>query len=178
MPTTQPRYGIFGRPYGRMAPRVEATLTAVRNATADLVRAWWADMGPDDSVESKYSFRIDAKSHKGRKVYAVAAAEESPGPADRGADVYDYRVALVTVERFEPAGDVPEEWIDERVRFTEFMWKFVGEAREIRLLGDPAIAGSELFPKAAAVTTVYDFEELTERKLFISVVEVTYTEDS
>jgi hypothetical protein len=157
-----------------------ARIAEVRDAAAAKITAAWSPADPD-GVVARYRVDIDSATHEGRKVYVFPSATASPEPATRGEDVFDYTLAFMVIERFTAAdgmGDPAEAWVDERVAWVEWLWKLLGDARAERLLADEEDPDSGLWPEVAEITTVYDLEELAERKLFVSVVTVTYREHS
>lgn len=152
-----------------------ARITEVRDAVAERVRSWWGPTGADEVV-ALYRVQIDADELVGRKVYVIPTTFAGV-PADRGEDQDDYTFAVIVAEKYpsESAGDPAEAWVDERVAWCERLLQGVlGSARGTRILAASATGG--LWPEAAELTAVYDVEELAERKLFLSVLTVTYRE--
>lgn len=152
-------------------------ITAVRDAAIAKVLAAWTTRTADDTVSGPA--RADKKLWKarGRGVY-VFRSERADQPATRDEDQHDYTLVVWVIEKYPDAGDPPDEWVDERVNWVEWLLDLLGDPRGERLLataGDPA---SGLWPESAALTTVYDVEDLTEHKAFSSVITVTYREQT
>ena len=153
---------------------MSARIIDVRDALAERINdAWAADMEDADEVLTPYRFDIDSATHTGRKVY-VFPSTYTGVPATRADDQNDYGLVVIVVERYTLAGDPPDEWIDERVTWCEWLLGIVGNARGDRLLATGDDDG--LWPETAECTTVYDLEELSERKLFVSVITLTLRE--
>jgi hypothetical protein len=151
-----------------------ARIVEVRNAVVSRVNnAWVVRGGPDDLVLAPYRFDIDSGKHKGRKVYVFPSAYTG-NPATRSEDQNDYSIVVLIVERYTGAGDPTDVWVDERVEWVEWLLNLLGDVRAERLLSESASGG--LWPETAETTTVYDVEELSEHKLFVSVIHVTYRE--
>lgn len=130
-----------------------------------------------DEVVVASRWEIRASKLKGRKVYVVRDAVADQ-PATRGDDEKDFRFAFVVAERYAGSDDPPEEWLDARVEFCEWLLNILGNARNPRLLADPDDPNSGLWPQEAGITTVLDVEELDERKLFASYLSVTFREQA
>lgn len=143
-----------------------ARIVQVRNALAAAISAWWTPSAPD-AVLTPWRFDLDTKTHTGRKVYVFPSDYTTENIA-RGFEQGDYGFTLIVAEKYEEQGEPPDAWTDERVEWCESLYQ---------LLADPeALLLSSLWPQEAAVTTVFDLEELSARKLFFSVLNVTYRE--
>lgn len=143
----------------------------VRDGLKDRIDELWPVVdraSADDLVLTPWTFRIEADKHKGRKVYIFPSAYLTE-IASRSSDRGDYIYVLIVVERYREAGVPPDEWIDERVNFCEWLINNIGDARGPKLL-------DSLWPETSGVSVVFDLEELTEKKLFVSVLNVTYRE--
>lgn len=151
-----------------------ARITEVRNGVVDKITSAWGPTG-NDAVIGLTRVDIDSKAVAGRKVY-VFRSGYSTTPADRGEDQGDYTVAVMVVERYTGQGDPPETWIDDRVDWCEWLVRLLGDPRGDRLLATAGDPYSGLWPQSAEVTVVHDIEELAEKKLFVSVLSVTYRE--
>lgn len=148
----------------------------VRDAVVAKILAAWTERVPDsDEVLGRYRVDLDAASVGGRKVY-VFPLSTAGQLVTREEDQNDYALGLWVIERFTEAGDPSEEWLDARVEWVEWLWKLLGNARGPRLLVDPEVRDSGLWPQVAEITTVYDHDELVEGKLFASVLQVVYRE--
>jgi hypothetical protein len=143
-----------------------ARIVEVRNALAAVISAWWTPSNPD-AVLAPWRFDIDSKTHTGRKVYVFPSEYGSENIA-RGFSQDDYAFVLLVVEKYDEQGFPPDAWTDERVEWCESL---------LGVLGDPeSLLLSSLWAQETAVSTVFDLEELTARKLFLSVLNVTYRE--
>lgn len=153
-----------------------ARITEVRNAVAELIDVLWvARESADDEVIARTLFELDSATLAGRKVYVMRSAFTG-GPVNRTEDQDDYTIALMVVERYAGQGPPPEEWIDERVEWCEWLLRQLGNPRGDRLLAEPGEPDSGLWPEVAEVAEVHDVDELTTRKLFASLLTLTYRE--
>lgn len=153
-----------------------ARIVEVRNAVVARILAAWVGRGADDNVTGPYRLDIDTKKLKGRQVY-VFPSSTTGGPAYRGDDQNDYTLVVLVAEVYTGKGNPPDAWVDARVEFCEWLNQTVlGDPRAPRLLAVEGVEDSGLWPETAEVTTVYDIEELAEKKLFLSVLGVTYRE--
>jgi len=153
-------------------------IVCVRNALAcRILELWYGQQPPPDGDEvlTPWVYRIDSDKIIGRKVMVFADAF-SQVTANRRDDQNDYTYTIMVVERYTEQGDAPDEWIDERVKFCEELITKLGDARGEWLLSG-GVQGLGLWPEIAEITTVYDAEELHERKLFVSVLSITYREE-
>lgn len=155
-----------------------ARIIEARDALKQLIDAAWPvgerESAEDDEVLTPWVFRIEAEKVRGRKVFVFPSAYATE-LVTRASDRGDYTFVLLVVERYREQGDPPDEWVDERVNFCEQLADAAGDARGPRLLATNSRDG--LWPETAEVTTVFDLEELTERKLFVSVLTITYREE-
>ena len=150
-----------------------ARIVEVRDAVVERVAAWWRPAAPDE-VKGPAECDLDTSQMLGRRVQ-VFPSTYTGGPVDRSDDQNDYTVVLVVTEVFKDAEEVPVAWVDELMAWTEELLNEVGSVRAERLLAT-AEPGSGLWPETAECTTVYDLEELTDKKLFLSVLTVLYRE--
>jgi hypothetical protein len=90
------------------------------------------------------------------------------GPASRGEGLTDYRIQIAVVEMYTEPGDVPTEWLDERVNwFERAVVQSIGDARES-------------FDGAYALTlddVVIDPDELDDKWLVWLLAEVTFRDE-
>lgn len=153
----------------------------LRNAAKKLIDDWWeARWAAEDEVVSDYEFEIDSKTHKGRKVYIVPATG-AISPVDRGTDLRDLGLLFLVVDKFakdEGQGRPPEDWTDERVEFTEDLLGVLSNPRQANLLAVDGQSRSGFWPQLSEWTTVYDADLLLEKRLFLSVITVTYREEN
>lgn len=146
-------------------------IVEVCDAVVAVIAAAWTPTAPD-AVSREYDADIDSKKLTGRKVYVFPASYTNPEPASRSEDINDYAVAVMVVERYDPEqqGRIPNSWVDDRIAFvTDKVYGPLSDARSVTLLG-------ELYPFTAEVDPVYDVDELRSRKLFLSVVNLTFRE--
>ena len=155
-----------------------ARIIEARDALKEKIDTLWPvetrESQTDDEVLTPWLFRIEADKVVGRKVFLFPSAYATEF-ATRASDRGDYTFVLLVVERYREQGDPPDEWVDGRVSFCEWLANVTGDARGPRLLATNHLDG--LWPEVAEVTTVFDLEELTERKLFLSVLTITYREE-
>lgn len=153
----------------------------VRDAVKELIdETLWPlasrDDATHDQVLTPWVFRVEADKHRGRKVY-VLPMSYSTEAANRSEDQGDYTILLFVVERYTEQGDAPDDWVSERVNFCEMLCNSAANPRTIRLLGTGS-PNSGLWPESGEVTVVFDPDELLERKLFTSTIEIVYREQS
>jgi hypothetical protein len=87
--------------------------------------------------------------------------------ADRGHDNRDYMVSVMVLERYDGAGEVPNEWLDDRVRWFEAkVIDVISDARQDSDL--PGIPIMEEWPNA------YSPALLRQAKLFYTEAVITY----
>lgn len=109
------------------------------------------------------------KEFTGRKVYVFGATERQESPATRSEDFNDYGIVVIVLERFTDAGDVPNDWLDERVAWVESgIYDTFGDARTTNL----AVPGAD--PVTQEWTQVYSPELLRQLKLFRSEVTIVF----
>lgn len=156
-----------------------ARIVEVRNAAVTKIGNAWVSRGSaDDAVSGPWRLDLDTKKLKGRQVF-VFPSSYLGGPANRLEDQSDYTLVVLVAEVFRGTGDVPDAWCDERALFCEWLANTVlGDPRGERLLAVEGDPDSGLWPESVEVTTVYDVEELAERKLFLSVITATFREDA
>lgn len=168
-----------------------ARVNEVRDALAARIEAAWipyatsivtpatatqrARAGEQDEVITAARWEIKERVHRGRKIYVVR--DRLAGrPGTRGEDEQDYGFLVFVAEFYRDQGEPPDEWVDERVEFCEWLLRLLGNPRAGRLLPDSASGG--LWPQEAEITVVVDREELDERKLFASMLTLTYREQT
>lgn len=143
----------------------DSIVTAIRDA--------WFPVSPD-LVERVYEVDLDAATFLGRRVYVTPEAYANQGPANRREDTEDLTAVLLIAERHTLSGAASKEWLDERVKWVQDV--VVGTLDRVRnqpaILGTPATGGG-YWPQSREVE-VYDRESLVERKLFLSVVSITF----
>lgn len=123
---------------------MSSALAAIADEVAGTIAAAWAPSLPD-GVERTWGKQIglDADSPypllTGRQVYVLPGAVEQVDPFERSCQMYRYTVGVLVAERYAeadgtagPAGEVPADWVDERVAFVEQM--------VFAPLSDPALA--------------------------------------
>lgn len=153
----------------------DARITEVCDGVVALVEDWWGPTSPDD-VSAPVEFDLDTAKLDGRKVW-VFPASYAGAPVNRGEDQGDYSLTITVAELYPDAGAIDKAWFRERVKFCEDLLAAITNVRGPNLLSDEADPDrTGLWAQESGVTTVYDVELLTERKLFLSVLNVTYRE--
>lgn len=155
---------------------MSARVVEVRDALKARVSEWWGAAAPN---EVRSPWRMDYRTAElvGRKV-DIYPAEYASDNATRGAEQGDYRFLIVVAEVYPDPGDPPDDWIDERVAWCESLLNALDDRDAARLLPTDGEPYSGLWCELAAVTTVFDLEELTTRNFFFSVLDVTYREQA
>lgn len=156
-----------------------ARINEVRDALAERVREIWGPTAPDEVVAC-HRVEIDSRKIAGRKVYVFGTAYGGY-PVTRATNEYEYALSILVVEKFadpdgEAATEVTDEWIDERVAFVDALVVGLTDARAANLLTDEDDDSVGLWPQTYDVQAVLDTRELTEKKLFVSQLDITYRE--
>jgi hypothetical protein len=126
--------------------------------------------GGSATVSRRYSVPRELREIVGREVYVFPAnyVRES---ASRSENQTDYEVQVITLERYEDAGEPPTSWMDTRIKWVQDTvadgCDFSREFLEF--------AGRQAWTQAVA-TEVYVLEDLHEKKLFHSTVTLTLRE--
>lgn len=115
-------------------------------------------------AERVYEFSLDLESMSGRYVYVLPSGYSAPEALTRSQDVGEVILSVVVAERYPDAGPVPKAWLDERVEWVYDNVFSLDDARAAEL--------AESFAWSSEVT-VYDLDELRNRNLFLSVVNLT-----
>ncbi len=151
-----------------------ARIVEVRDAVVERIAAWWEPAAPDEVI-GPWEIDLDTRELKGRRVQ-VFPSTYAGGPVSRLSDQNDYSIVIVVAELYPDDGPIGARWIDGLVGWCEQLLNEIGSVRAARLLAVEGQPDSGLWPETAECTTVYDLEELTERKLFLSVLTVLYRE--
>ncbi|HYH69216.1 MAG TPA: hypothetical protein VD866_31270 [Urbifossiella sp.] len=168
----------------------QARITQVRDALAAFIDAAWDEAvvaealparATADEVIAKYrlDFSLDSSkplTFEGRKVCVFVGTYQGI-PADRGEGANDYTLTVWVLELYRdpaalpgaPQGAPPDEWLDERLYFAEWLWKRAGNPRTVELLGS-------LWPQEVGEVVALDPDRLAEQKLFISQFTITFRE--
>lgn len=159
----------------------QARITEVRDALAAFIDSAWtlsfAERGAADQViaQSRIDNTIEPDRPEdyvtGRKVYVFEMQYERVGIADRGEDIDDYTLQVSVIEFCRDKGDPPEEWLDERKYFVDWLYRKVRNPRTVKLL-------DALWPENPGPVTPYDQNRLAEHKQFVSAFEITFREHS
>jgi hypothetical protein len=158
-----------------MPPPALARIDEVADAVVARVKAEWNPTSPS-AVTAPDVPELDTKKLKGRQVY-VLPDSFTGGPVTRAEDANDYTLVLLVAEVYPHGGTVDKKWRRERTAFCEWLVNDVlGDPRAARLLAVEGDPNSGLWPESAEVSTVYDVEELEERKLLLSVLRITFRE--
>lgn len=131
------------------------------------IRDTWFPISPD-LVSREYEVDLDSATFLGRRVYVFPDLYATPEPASRSEDYEDLTVQILVAERCADVGAVSKDWLDSRVQWVQDV--IVGYLDRVR--SEPAILGDH-WPQSREVE-VYDRESLVERKLFLSVVSITF----
>ncbi len=150
-----------------------ARTTEARDAIVSAVQVWWNPSAPD-AVLAPWRFELKVRSHAGRKVY-VLPADYARQNVSRAQEQGDYGYAVLVAERYTPADDPPDAWVDERVAWVEGLYGLLS-ASDLRLLGTPGDPFSGLWPERVEVPTVLDYDALTQGKMFLSEIRATFRE--
>ncbi len=152
-----------------------ARVVEVRNGLREKIDAYWTVRSDEDNDEviGRWLFDIASETLLGRKVIIVPVSYLT-GVANRTEDRGDYQLVVVVVERYTEQGPATDEWVDDRVMWCELLMTHITDPRAAKLLATNDEDG--LWPDVSDVL-VYDVEELTQRKLFLSVITVTFREE-
>lgn len=111
----------------------------------------------------------------GRRVYVFGLEQSQIEAATRARDRNEYRVTVVTVERYETAADAAtdaarDDWLDERVEWVErVIYDRLGNPRRDR----PAVLAGYL-PVSQEWVTVYDYDLFRSQGVFLSSVVIAF----
>ncbi len=161
--------------------RIDEVCDAV---VAKIAAIWGVDSQPPNGVQVDDDPEIvtdptEANVIQGRQVYVLPDAYDNPESSARGFDWNDYTVVVIIARLYTDAfAETPlKEWVRaERYWVEQTIYQPLTDIRGERLLPDSDSGG--LYPVSpSGVETPYDSEELRERKLFFSVVRVTFRED-
>lgn len=133
-------------------------------------------MGPTDTCERRWLApvtRQGLKSLIGRRLF-LAPAEYTTSPETRRSDRRDTGVWIIIAERYtDAAEEVPTAWIDGRVAFVEdVIVPALGDERTQFVFGTPERRVST----GSIRVELYDPELLNDSKVFLSSIDVTFTE--
>lgn len=143
-----------------------ADVLDLADSIADAIGDSWSP-GVGDTCERVYRFTLNLEEMTGRYVYVLPSAYGFPEPLTRSQDTEELTVSVVVAERYTDPGPVPTEWVDVRVDFVETHVIGLDDSRAPDLPGGFYAWSSEVNP-------VYDLEELNQRNLFLSVVNLTF----
>lgn len=137
---------------------------------AKLIDVW--EPAEPDAVQREYGVEADLDTLEGRRVYVFALGDGEAERLDRATVVWEYRLGIVVVERYEraaagstvsAAGLPPKEWMDERVEFCrETVLDTLNVDREADYLGTPAT----LYTQSITRDVAYDFEAYRDDGVF------------
>lgn len=145
-----------------------ARVLQVCDAVVEAIEALWSPAAPD-SVSRAYLARHQLRGLEGRQVTVHPAGYAWPALGTRGEDYRDCKVLIAVAERYTAAGDVTDAWLDDRVEWVQSIYDDLDDPRTSNLLG-------AFWPEESAITVVFDPDELEQRKLFLSVIEMTFRE--
>lgn len=119
-------------------------------------------------AERVYEVSIEAESLATRVVYVFPTTYGYLETLTRKDDQSEYKVSILIAERYTGAGAAPNAWLDERIEWVQ--------DNILDVLDDPRSSEpvDGYVPWQSEVSPVYDIEELVQRKLFLSVVVITY----
>jgi hypothetical protein len=116
-----------------------------------------------------------ASSFTGRRLYVFGLEQSQVEATTRATDRNEYRVTVVTVERYESQRDVADktavnDWLDERVEWVErVVYDHLGDHTRDR----PAVLRAFL-PAAKEWVKVYDYDLLRTLNVFLSAVVIAF----
>lgn len=151
-----------------------ARIDEVCDAVVELIDDNWNPSDPDE-VSAPDELEIDTKSLSGRHVYVFATAYGG-NPATRGQDSNDYEVTVIVAEKYGDSGRPTQAWRRYLTRWCEWLLGIIANDRGARLLADEGDPDSGLWVEEAETSVVFDVEELTTKKLFLSVMKIRYRE--
>lgn len=156
--------------------RIDEVVDGVAAAITDL----WAPVGPDEVVVDD-DFKIVTDPSKadvitGRKVYVLPESYDTPEPASRGEDFQDYGVVVLIAKLYTDGGRPTKAWVRaERYWVEQNIYLPLTDPRNVLL---PESDSGGLYAVApSGVDPPYDVDELRERKLFLSLVRLTFREE-
>jgi hypothetical protein len=113
---------------------------------------------------------VDADTLPAGQMYVMVwwDSYSDAGPVTHGEDATDYRLCCLVVEKYGEAGAVATAWRRERTAWVETCVR--------QALGNPRVALDDAYPTAEG-DVMYDQDELIERKLFWTKVEITFRDE-
>jgi hypothetical protein len=152
-----------------------ARIDQVCDAVVARIQDAWNPSAPDE-VRAPDDFELESSKIEGRRV-EVFGDTYLGNPVTRGQDFNDYTLVVLVSEKFPDEGEVDRAWRRRLTRFCEWLLNdVIADPRGPRLLPTEGDPNSGLWPQSAEVVTVYDTEELSQKKLFFCVMRVTYRE--
>ena len=154
-----------------------ATIRLVCDAVVAAIVADWVPTAPD-GVERVYLPDTDeAYAVVGRRIFVFPLGQAQADIASRAEDRNEFRVGVMLVENYAAAGTPSREWCDERVDFFDGLYQLLGNPRTPH--EDPLFPAplAQVYPDDAAIVVSYDADELRDKKLFWSLMELTYRRD-
>lgn len=136
------------------------------DAVADLIRSNLAS-GSEWEVNRVYEIKHNLGTFTESKIDVVPGAYADEGPSTRKDNWFDALISIVVTKRYQDAGDVPDEWMDDLIDFVETNVFNVFSANDLEI-------DESWWPQAINVVVLYDMEQYRRNKTFWSEVEVTF----
>lgn len=125
----------------------------------------------DTIVSRQYEVTYDPGTMTGRKVDIFPLMYEPIEDVDRESERYQFQVGFVVIERYRDKSAIPVSWVDERVNFVE---EYIFNPLDNQTPYLLNISGVSYWIEKVKVASVYDYEFLSQNKLFWSEVEATF----
>ena len=145
-------------------------LLAVADAAAQALSDNWSPIGPD-AVHRDYLTEAAIAALTGRQVYVKPTGCGRIERLDRAEVINEHRVSVRMLERYEPAGTPPKDWIDQRVS-----WIGVNLYRVLYFEDPAAYLLGSLWTESADIVDAASEQQLLEGKLFWCELEFSFRE--
>lgn len=162
-----------------------ARIDEVCDAVVAKIEAAWTDLAAPSAVQAVDEIDIvtdprEGDVIEGRQVYVLPDAYDNPEASARGYDFNDYSVEIIIARLYRGADEesmLLKDWVRaERYWVEQTVYKPLTDVRGEKLLSESESGG--LWPVSpSSVEVPFETAELRDKKLFFSVVRVTFRED-
>lgn len=161
-------------------PATESDIVKLAKYTVDLLTAGIPPESGEPSVVVARRWKrrdsdknLELMSQRHVDVWHSTYADN--GPATREEGYFSVTLSVVVCERYQPKEEIPEEWIDDLVNWTEQYVFNVLDATAENIEGVDTLRLGDWWTQNLVMTVVCDPDLLRTQKVFWSEVELTYT---
>lgn len=153
------------------------TIIEIADAAVAKIAAHWQPTG-DNQVRRTYTPGLNLKSlPAGRDVQVWFEEWGQSDIATRAEDRNSYVVWFAVYELYTIDGDVPNEWVDERVEFTKELWSLLAKVRTETEPLFPTPLDDVIATDSNKTPPIVDDRLLDDKKLFAMGFAVEYQRD-